>query len=76
MTPTEFKKELERLWNNLIYFDGTINDNGIKIKKPNKKRNVPSQLMINKKQLRQNNIIKGRYSDKNIGRYKWQKYTL
>ena len=70
MTPTEFKKELERLWNNLIYFDGTINDNGIRIKKPNKKRMVPSQLMIRKKELRQNNINKGRYLDKNIGRYK------
>ncbi len=70
MTLTEFKKELERLWNNLIYFDGTINDNGIRIKKPNKRKMPPSQLMIRKKQIRQNNINKGRYLDKNIGRYK------
>lgn len=71
MTTEEFKDELERLWNNLIYFDGTINNNGIRIKKQNKRKNVPSQLMINKKQLRKNNINKSRYADKNMGRYKW-----
>ena len=64
MTVDEFKKMLAELNHQVINFKAI--EESLKAKTSTK--NVPSKLMINKNKIKEKN--RGRYSDKNMGRYK------
>ena len=64
MTVEEFKEMLVELNHQVVNFKSIEEQR----KKETSTRNVPSKLMINKNQIREQ--ARGRYSDKNMGRYK------